>query len=604
MAASWASPNSPLAGYYKSARSTATTYYQQACNRRLRARPTRTLFLTVAACFFFLVMILRSSSGTQVDYWAKYPSFHFFHDRPEHSQVLPPHGPTIGINDTLPTNLTKTNPAFHVAIPARKKSRALCRLITSAMILNYPPPTLVRYGRQLPEGSREYDAMVDRITGIYNFLAYTPHVRDDDFVLIADGQDFFFQLPPEVMIQRFQDLLRENNEKLLKKYGLVKLERAPRRAGDEKVQKYTQRVLFSASKECFPNLPNDAGCVAVPSSSLPPDVYGWKTDLQPHKHRIRPRWIKPGAAIGQAGDLKAIYAELLHFVDQHRNVRGDYLALTQMFGRQEYVRELERRRSSSWLKEFLYRQIGISDASNITGADDPHLEGGRRYEYGIGLDYESRIFFNMLNSKMDVEWLKYNNISKTSSVQMEHGVPREHRLLLPDDLTAEKIGNPFTQPKFAKDEWVSPAFNKTLDKLPNSKNTSWHNIPLLTNIHSASVPALVHLDGDPAVRDFWWKKMWYQPHARALLRKYMRSPTGFEAAQSAMLGGQEWWDLRGGKGGLWTDKGEWLDFAEVCTGFERDLFDDGFGRWAHEGGDDDEQPVYNQFGNLIKGKEK
>ncbi|KAF9893160.1 hypothetical protein FE257_012572 [Aspergillus nanangensis] len=597
MAATWGSPNRLWTDHYNSLQSTAMGFYQQASYRRLRARPTRALFLAVGTFFFLSVFILRSSSGSSENHVSKYPPYHTFHDSPEDAQIIPTPGHLFNLNDTLPNNLQKANPSFHLVIPARKKSRSLCRMLTSAMILNYPPPTLISYGRSLPEGSREYDALVDRITGIYNFLEYTPHVHDDDFVLIVDGQDFFFQLPPEVMIQRFQNLLRENNAKLLKKYGLYS-----RRGGEQEAQKYAHRVLFAASKECLPSLSSDAGCVTVPSSSLPPDAYGWKTDHHPQGHLNRPRWIKPGAAIGQVGDLKAIYAELLHFVDQHRNVRGDYLALTQMFGRQEYVRELERRKNSNFFKELFYSMIGISEASNTTGVA-PHLESGRRYEYGIGVDYQSDVFFNMLNSKSDVEWLKYYNVSKTSSVQMEHGVPREHRLLLPTDLSAEQVGSPFAQPKFGKDEWVSPAFNKTLDGLPNAKNHTWNHIPLLTNVHTASIPALVHLDGDPALRDKWWSKMWYQPYARALLRKYVRSPTGFDAAQSAMLGGQEWWDLRGGKGGVWTDKGEWLGYAEVCIGYERDLFNDGFGSWGHEEGGDDEEPVYNQFGNLIKGKE-
>lgn len=94
--------------------------------------------------------------------------------------------------------------------------------------------------------------------------------------------------------------------------------------------------------------------------------------------------------------------------------------------------------------------------------------------------------------------------------------------------------------------------------------------------------------------------MWYQPWARALLRKYMRTPLGFDVAQSALLGGQEWWDLRGGKGGIWTGQGEWMDYGEVCRGFERDIFEDGFGPWGKENGSDD-GPVYNQFGNVVKG---
>ena len=475
------------------------------------------------------------------------------------------------------------------------------------MILNYPPPTLIGYTKKLPAGHTEYEAMLDRITGIYNYLEHTRDVKDDDFILILDGHDFFFQLPPEVMIRRFQNTLKENNLKLRNKYGLATVERQGHPGIGEKVQKYTQRVLFGASKQCFPNLDNDPGCVTVPQSSLPPDAYGYKTDIHPDGHLTRPRWLNPSTVMGQVADLKLMYHRILQSVEERRsrkftsNNQTDYLALTQMYGQQEFVREMERRRTSSSLKEWVYKAIGISAASNTTGVN-LRLESGRRYEYGIGLDYKSTLFFNQFNSKSDVEWLPYNNISKTSDAQGKHGVPRERRLLLPTDL-ASNIENPFIQPETDNEDTITPPINETVDALPDPKKRSWHNLPLLTNVHSAEVPALVHMDGDLSLRDLWWSKMWYHPWARALLRKYVRTPNGFSAAQDALLGGQEWWDMRGGRGGVWTDRGEWIDYPELCNGFERDVFDDGHGHWGKEIGASNAVPVYNQFGRLVKGKE-
>ncbi|PWY92099.1 hypothetical protein BO70DRAFT_357243 [Aspergillus heteromorphus CBS 117.55] len=593
----------PWVDQYHSMQSSMTTLWQQQFHpRRLRARPARTLVFIVVACFFFITLLSRSGEPP-VNYWLKYPSYPPSRERPEDSPMVFPGRHALDRNETLLHSLQKSSPSFHLLIPTSRKSSSLCRSLTSAMILNYPPPTLINYGKAHPEGSTEYASMVDRIAGIYNYLAYSSQIKDTDLVLVLDPQDIFFQLPPEVLIQRYQNLLRENNAKLLEKYGTVTVDRPYRTEAQETIQKYSQRVMFAASKECFPGLEMDAGCVTVPQSSLPPDAYGWKTDTHPQGHLNRPRWLKPGAVIGQAADLKMLYAEVLRFVHQHRNARGDYLAMTQIFGRQEYVRELERRNTANGFKEWLYTLIGISDASNITGATPPRLEHGTRYEYGIGVDYESRLFFNMRNAKMDVEWLHYNNVTKTSGVQMEHGVPREKRLLIPTDITTENIGNPFVQPKFGKDEWPNPPFNATLDKLPDPRNHTWHNIPLLTNTHSASVPALLHLDGDHAVLDKWWSEMWYQPWARALLRKYMRTPNGFDASQSALLGGQEWWDMRGGKGGIWTDKGEWLAYTEVCGSYDKELFADELGPYGKENGEDADEPVYNKFGNVIKGKE-
>ncbi|KAL4878634.1 hypothetical protein BJY04DRAFT_195288 [Aspergillus karnatakaensis] len=592
--------NGPIPGpwvdQYNSWRLSATRFLQQSHYPRLRPRPTRVIF-TIATCLFFIVILLRPSQETGVNYWLQYPSYHPFHQKPEDATIVSPKL-FLEHNETLPH--ANSNTSFHLVLPATRSTPGLCRTLTSAMILNYPPPTLVRYGRELPTGSAGHDYMVDRITGIYNFLAYTETLKESDIVLIVDGFDIFFQLPPEVILTRYQQLLREENAKLRKKYGMVTVDRPFRKDGVETMQKYSQRVIFSASKECFHDLAADAGCVSVPGSSLPPDSYGWKTDTQPHL--TRPRWLKPGAVIGQVADLKLIYAQVLRFVEEHRAVEGDYLALTQMYGRQEYVRELERRRTTNGFKETMYRWIGISQASNLT-SKSPRLEPGQRYEYGIGLDFESRLFFNTVRSKEDVEWLRYNNVTKTSTAQMEHRVPREHRLLLPDDVSEKKLGNPFKQPKYGKDEYINPPWNHTLDELPQYR--SWHNIPLLTNVHSAEVPVLVHMNKKDkgTVRDTWWSNMWYFPWARALLRKYIRAQSGFDAAQHALLGGQSSWDTRGGAGGVWTDKGEWLDYPEVCAGFERDLFDDEMGVFGEEGGDDYGGPVYNQWGNLVKGRE-
>lgn len=464
------------------------------------------------------------------------------------------------------------------------------------MILGYPPPTLIGYGRQKPEAT-ELEITVDRITRIRDYLKNSRTVKDRDFVLIVDAQDVFFQLPPWILIKRFQDTVRTNNQKLARKYGYAAPEK-PNGSPPEVIPKYTHRVLFGASKVCYSALKNDPGCVTVPESTLPPDVYGWKTDAHPDGHLTRPRWLNPGAVIGQAADLRIIYDEVLQLMERHPTNHSDYRALTQMFGRQEVIRELERLRTVNKVKEWVYGMLGISDAVDIDGIS-VRLESGHRYEYGIGVDYESQLFFNQILSRNDLEWIKFSNITTTSLLQGQFGVPREHRLLLPDDIAA--LPNPFDQTRSASQKSAVPSFNFTLDKLPNPQHHSWSNLSLATNPHSASVPVLLHLNGDPKLRNTWWEKMWFFPSARALLRRYVRSSHDFDAAQSALLGGQDWWDMRGGRGGLWTDDENWVTISEVCQGQERDLFDDDLGPWGKENGDPD-APVYNQFGNLVKGK--
>ncbi|KAJ5818622.1 hypothetical protein N7474_004213 [Penicillium riverlandense] len=594
-----ASLGTPLPQFHE-AKSSATTLLWQVYHHRPRTQRTKLLALASISFLLFFFLLIRSSRTPDPDYWTKFPSRHPFPNRPEDAQLVMPR-PDISVNGSLPQDLSKANPQFHVLVPAEDSSRGVCRTMTSAMILEYPPLSMIGWGLPPSPGATALEQTVQRITRMRDYLRDSHYIHDRDIVLIVDGEDVFFQLPPRVLLQRFQNILRTTNRKLAKKYGYAELPTEGPDAQPELVQKYEQRVLFGASKECIPSLHNDSGCVTVPQSSLPPDVYGWKTDESRDGTRNRPRWLNPGAVMGQAADVRLIYDEMLQQLESDgSNKTDEHYILTQMYGRQEVLRELERRRTTNRAKDWLYRTIGISDANNITGVN-ARLETGHRYEYGIGVDFESQLFFNQILSRHDVAWVKYSNISRMSTLQMEHRVPREHRLLLPTELA--ECANPFVQTRFAKDEEMAPPYNETLDKLPDPNERSWVNVPLMTNPHSASIPALVHLNGDKKLRGIWWEKMWFFPWARALLRKYVRNSRGFDSAQSALLGGQDWWDTRGGRGGIWTDEEEWIPLYEVCQGEERDLFDDDLGPFGKENGDP-LKPVYNQFGTLIKGEKR
>ena len=55
---------------------------------------------------------------------------------------------------------------------------------------------------------------------------------------------------------------------------------------------------------------------------------------------------------------------------------------------------------------------------------------------------------------------------------------------------------------------------------------------------------------------------------------------------------------------MWTDKGEWLEWNQVCGAFDAEVFGDGKGVFGHE--DDVKgkvKAVYNSFGQLIAGQE-
>lgn len=468
------------------------------------------------------------------------------------------------------------------------------------MVLDYPPATLLDYSAEGEddEGAAVADAGIRKINTLHEYLSESKQLEDDDLVLVVDGSDMWFQLPPEIIIRRFHHILKENNEKLRRKYGMAVVHDNSTDVKGHVMQKYSQRILFGADKTCWPNTTlSKAACVTVPMSPWFPDSYGFKTDKAVDGTKNRPRWLNAGAAMGSAADMRLLYQRAAQKAVNATGPEIEQRIMSEIYGEQEYVRELEWRRTTNrwgnWIQE---RLLGIPRSGNLTGIS-MHLEPGRRYEFGVGLDYNYELFLNTTLTHKEMEWVRYNNASKLNHVQMEHKVPRAHRINLPTDV--KRLENPFIQPNETKN--VLPPFNKTFDSLPNPKNRTWTNIPLGTNIRTGNVPALLSAYGDRVAVNNWWYRMWYQPWSRALLRKYMRSPRTHDAAQASLLGDHEW-DMRGGRGGVWTNNEEWLEWGEICSGYEEDVFDDDFGLWGQEEGEEFEKPVYNQFGMLISGK--
>lgn len=467
------------------------------------------------------------------------------------------------------------------------------------MVLDYPPPTLIK-----TEGWNSSIATIDR------YLSSSGKFNDDDVVLIVDESDAWFQLPPDLLIQRFYGMLREKNKKLRWRYGKQR-----RTNGDkESVQMYSERIIFGADKVCHTNSTYDAACAAVPHSTLMPDIYGPDTDewnptdvygldLEIDESRIvsnfRPRWPSAGATMGLMGDLKLLYHRAAELTAGSYENTTEQVILEKIFGEQEYVREMYRlTKARGWLARW-GESLGILDTVDVSNVTLPIVQG-RRYDYGMGLDYKSDLFFTMYHTGNDQAWLEYDDVETLSEIQRRHGVPREHRLLLPNDMA--DLPSPFTQQNNTKPLSFTPFETQHVDYLPHPVNASWDNIRLATNVRTGSVPAVLHFNHTLVQNTAaWWPAMWFHPHSRALLRKYIRSTQEPNAVASSLQGGSDAWDTRGGRGGVWNNQNEWKGWAEVCKGYEGMVFRDQLGPWGHENGGGHESPVYNQWGMLISG---
>lgn len=519
-------------------------------------------------------------------------------------------------DDDVPSDGSKVvikKPKFHLLIPAHKSTANLCKTLLSAAILNYPPPTLLTYGGSEDSGRPGMD-IVKRTFG---FL-HGKEAHDDDLVLvveegstihctlrsttvIADNfTDAWFQLPAEVTINRFFHGMRDSSLKLLDKYGRMRDENSTQPI-HQRQQKYNQTVLFGGAKECS-NAPSDPACYSIPQSPLPKDIYGFETDKHSEGKYNRPRYMGSSMVMGRVADLRPIYkraSELLEFEDIGK--QGSQYVFSQIFGEQEYARTMSLSSSPgtaawrTWLSKVLFKPEDSSiPPPNIT------LNANQDYEYGIGLDYFSSVFQVMNNSAEDIHFVKFDHPSVIASPSKLSAASFKNPIHLPPDLLITPP--PFSQHKVSSTKPDPPI--TSLDDMAN-KDAPWTDIELATNVivPGSSVPASLNFHGSESLLDELWGNMWFHNSSRALLRQYIRSPDGPIAAQAAANGGDRWWDLRGGKGGIWTDKGQWLEWNEVCGAHDAVVFGDGKGEFGREGKEVGGQGVlYNAFGYVIGGK--
>ncbi|KAL8737433.1 MAG: hypothetical protein Q9181_001679 [Wetmoreana brouardii] len=564
-----------------------------------RSRRSRMpLFITVA-CLLLLILGWKSSdkSTFQAGYASPYTPPTLHHD--VESPLLAPE--TKDDNSTAPPGLQKKNPSFHLLVPATEASSNLCKTLLSSFVLSYPPPTLVNYGKKFDGDNWDKGSHAGKIRGVYDYLNDRKKLADEDMVLVVDGYDVWFQLPPVIMIKRYHQLISEANGRLRRRYGTALQQ--THGEGPRMTPKYTQSVVFGADKLCWPNPHSDPACAAVPYSTLPKDVYGPSTDNDPNDFYNRPRYLNSGTVMGPVKDVRAIYEAAVTKVEkENRGTIGDQFVFAEIFGEQEFQRETQRQTTKGaggkWY-EWIANALGGDDSplsANQT-INNMTAVAGRRYEFGIGLDYESRMFQTMTHSANDIEFVAHNDSSVMSHLLEKHPQMKGNPFALPFDVQMAHgplwYSSPGNHSLDAKERILLPHSDK-LDDLP--EHLDWYEVPLATNLYASTIPSLLHVNGDKSLLADWWPSMWYHPYGRALVRRYIRSTQTRKAAQAAAAGGQTWWDMRGGRGGVWTDNGLWMSWGEVCKKTEEDVFQDGKGKWGKEEGS---RKVTNFFGTVI-----
>jgi hypothetical protein len=494
----------------------------------------------------------------------------------------------------VPWHLKKGNPSFHLIMPY-PDDKAFCRSSFTSMILNYPPPTAVNFRKAYDKEQTRENA---KLTKTYAFLK-SSKIQDEDLVLIVDGDTVWFQLPADVMIKQYELLVHAANQRLHQQYG----------NGANGKPLFNQTIVWGARKQCSKDQKHDPACAAVPEGPLPPKIYGAQTDQDAEGLLHRAMYLNPRAVIGPAKDVRDMYEAAIERMKEAQRNKGADLVTTQyvfsaLFGEQEFARsrQVSSQPKQSW-HDWLTSKLGHeehdhpSHVANLTVSD-------KRYEFSMGLDYTSMLFQSVVPAApKELQFVTYSQTSLLNQATL----PAFPKALAQSRGPFANLTNPVVaSPNPQHLEYITElGHDSELDEL-RPANTSWTDVPLLTNSIVKSLPCAIissttrgttkQIDTrstpPSALQDrashlkpsLIWSKLWFHNYARALLRNYLRYiPQGITSFHNSAVGGDLRWDERGGEGGIWDNEGRWYEWGyEVCEGEEEEVFGDGKGKFLRE----------------------
>ncbi|KAF2238917.1 hypothetical protein EV356DRAFT_563600 [Viridothelium virens] len=444
---------------------------------------------------------------------------------------------------------------LHLIIPTTKSEFYFCQLLFSATVLGWPHPTLIGWGLQPKEG--DPDGKVSHIFKVSRTLEYfnsLPADQDDDLVLLIDAYDVWFQLRPDVLIQRYYSMRDAANQRLISELGPSIVAKHGLR----------QTIFFNADKTLWPSMDTSTFLWWLPNSTLPEYAFGPETDKGDH-WMDRPRWLNSGAIIGPLGDMRRLFNATLNKINLEFNEtvfqHSDQLYLSEIWSNQEYARML----------------LGPNRSLVEEHSQDMALlASDQETEYHISLDYKSELFLANAFYEDFLAWMTFPTPKKQPSHQI---MLAPYQIDLSEDILSSP--HPFSVISSALDN-DEAYLDSSVDSLV--ANTSWRDIELGTNLITNQVFPLIHMTGNKDYRDTWWERMWYFPYSRALLTAAaIASPDDFITRTSA--DGRIWRAANRPPNatekspndtiGAWSAEGKWLPWHGpdgLCEIYEDYLF--------------------------------
>ncbi|KAK6396778.1 hypothetical protein LTR65_008676 [Meristemomyces frigidus] len=436
---------------------------------------------------------------------------------------------------------------LHLLLPATAANLNLCRLLLSGTIAGYPEPIFPGW-----DGHGLYDGAKSHLFKISETLAYLntlPASRDEDLVLLLDAYDIWLLLPPEVIISRYEQMVKASDQRLREDdlYG--------QQIGGVEIR---NSIFFGADKTCWPDDARRAACWAAAETPMRQKAFGPDTDswMVPS----RPRWLNSGTIIGPVKDMRDMFNGTMAMV--HRVFDEDYKFRT---SDQYYFQEVL---GAQEIARMGLRDGGVqlpvlgrdpSNGSEIFGVV-PNVPNGHRTEYHVTLDYQSEIFQTSAAYAEYLVWMSFNHSTETA--QQPSGYrQRLDQLQLPQDVAT-----------------AAPPFGKGFpaDTVPGQYR--WADMMLGVNMVTQTVFPVFHMTGDKSLRDKWWPRLWHHPYGKALLSA---SKEYADTNIVANVNGVKWTGatvVRNGslpgttRGGAWSDQGLHLKWDDLCAVHEDELF--------------------------------
>ncbi|KAF2159224.1 hypothetical protein M409DRAFT_30362 [Zasmidium cellare ATCC 36951] len=458
----------------------------------------------------------------------------------------------------------KGNARLHLLVPATSTNAELCKLLLSAQILGYPTPVLINYGDH--EASDPYVQHLAKVEGILRYLETLEPSGDyaEDLVLIVDGYDIWFQLRPDVLLKRFYEINAAADARAIETYGEEFFSQHDMR----------QTIVFGPDKICWPVDFSRPACWAVPTSPLPQSVFGTPPNGTDDRDKNQARWLNSGTVLGNAQDMKAVFAATLEEIHTNHTTDSDQFYFSNVFGNQELARLRLKPELLEEAKSVKY--YDWEDKSEGFRAE-PDLSN-KKTEYHIGIDYYSSMFQTLAFWKQHLSWSR-----AIDSFDSPFG-SSPYQMLLADDI--EESPPPFQSLEDGRDGEKHPG--------------SWAEVELAYNVITQEQPVLVHVTGnadEKRYRWLWWSRLWFQANAESL--RLATTQLDQRRISQEPIGGYIWYHADEGdaeevasvgKGGAWTDRRGWLGWKRLCGPHEEQIYHVPDDEWWHPKPDPEAPP--------------